>query len=162
MQIIDILDKKFETDCLSCDFWRGKAKPPFGIIAKSEYFYANHDCEIPIPGFLIVSSKRHVKSIDEFTKDERYDFIDFVSRIRSAMRDLLAIEEVKLIQSENSEYHFHLWLFPLWPELAMKFGKGTRSVQLMVDYALEKWKTREKIDLIENYVEQLKNYLENE
>ena len=72
-----------EFSCLACA--REKGEINLGNIVKSAHFDAHQDYEVPIPGFIIISSRRHFKSVDEFTEKEQKDFIKFLFRLRSAM-----------------------------------------------------------------------------
>ncbi len=113
MEIIDIYDNKKEVNCLGCAIEKWDFVPPGGLIWKTKYFCVNQDCEIPIPGFIIISSNRHIQSIDEFTKDEQKDFISLVVKLRHGMREVLDIEQIDIIMVENGEHHFHFWLLPV-------------------------------------------------
>ena len=77
--------------CISCDLQQGKRETIGGVIASTLYFEARQDYAIPIVGFIIVASKRHIQSIDEFTSEEQADFIQFLSAIRKIMREKLNI-----------------------------------------------------------------------
>lgn len=45
------------------------------------------DWELPIEGFMIVSPKRHVERLDEFSRDERIEMFDIVDRVISILRE---------------------------------------------------------------------------
>ena len=99
------------SNCTSCALQRGEKESIGGIIAATNYFEARQDYAVPIPGFIIISSKRHIQSIDECTQEERYDFIEFLHKIRCALRQTVAVHTVYIIQEEDAK-HFHVWLFP--------------------------------------------------
>ncbi|MCL5410898.1 MAG: hypothetical protein M1324_03540 [Patescibacteria group bacterium] len=163
MEIIDIYNNKTVADCLSCSINSGEYKVPCGLICSTEYFGVNQDCEIPIPGFIIVSSKRHIQRIDEFTEDERKDFIDLIVKVRRGMREVLDIEQVDIIVAElpdrKGEDHFHIWFYPVTKESIEKFGTGIKAVKPMMNYAKENLKTPENIKKIEECAEILKTYM---
>jgi diadenosine tetraphosphate (Ap4A) HIT family hydrolase len=69
-----------------------------GTVLTTEHFDAHQDFEIPIPGFIIISSRRHLNSVDEFTGEEKLDFIDTLITVRAGMRKTLDIEVVYLVQ----------------------------------------------------------------
>lgn len=52
-------------NCLSCDLLAGKIDTIGGCVASADYFEARQDYAVPILGFIIIASKRHVQSIDD-------------------------------------------------------------------------------------------------
>jgi len=162
MEIIDIYNNKNEVDCLSCAINSGEYKVPCGLICSTEHFGVNQDCEIPIPGFIIISSKRHIHSIDQFTEDEQKDFISLIVKLRRGMRDVLEIGQINMIVAElpgRKDDHFHLWLYPVTKEAVEKFGTGIKQIKPMMNYAKENLKTPENIEKVEEYAEKLKAYM---
>ena len=96
------------------------------IIYETKYFIANQDWEIAIPGFYIVSPKRKVSSLIEFTDEEAVDFIKTVKTIRKAMLDVLNIKNVYFFHDDASLYGFHLWMLPnySWMNKIIKESQG--------------------------------------
>ncbi len=75
MYVITTADgRKVEVDCIACAISKNEVQILGGIIAESEYFQVSNDFEYPIPGFLIINSKRHVRGIGDFTEEEAADF----------------------------------------------------------------------------------------
>jgi len=72
--------------CLGCAIQSGEVESTSIFIDSTKFFVANQDYEIPIPGFVIVAAKRHLQSVDEFTAEERADFIEFLTGLRKMMR----------------------------------------------------------------------------
>jgi diadenosine tetraphosphate (Ap4A) HIT family hydrolase len=142
------------TPCVSCELQQGRIETIGGIIASTPYFEARQDYAVPIAGFVIVSSKRHVQSIDEFTQQERHDFIDFVCKLRTLMREKINIQTVYLIQEEDAS-HFHIWLFPRYQWMNQFDGK-IKSIKPIMNWAKEHLNTPENIDLVKNTVEALR------
>ena len=54
----DILGNEIKSECVGCAIVRGEVKLPGGIIYDGESIILAADPEIPIPGFLIITSKR--------------------------------------------------------------------------------------------------------
>lgn len=154
-EIIDYRGKMKKITCLSCA--REKGEINFGDIVKSKYFDAHQDYEIPIPGFVIISSKRHFQSVAEFTDNEQQDFIKILCRIRSAMKKALGIKVVYLFQAEDTSHHFHVWLIPRygWME---KFGKKIESVRPIVEYAKKNLKTKSNLAKVAEATQKLKQF----
>jgi diadenosine tetraphosphate (Ap4A) HIT family hydrolase len=154
--IVDLTGKTKKIVCLGCD--REKGLIDLGDIVKSEYFDAHQDYEIPIPGFVIVSSRRHIQSIDEFTEDEQRDFIKFLCRLRSAQRKVLGIEVIYIVQEEDTSHHFHVWMFPRFDWMEEKFGRKIQSVRPIMEYARENMKTDDNIQEVETATQKLKQF----
>ncbi len=159
-EITDIAGNKKELTCIGCAIQHGEVQSPGGRIAESAHFTAAQDYEIPIPGFVILASKRHLQSVDEFTDDEQKDFVEFLCRMRKAMRQALGIEVVYLIQEEDTSDHFHVWMFPRYPWMAEKFGKKIQSVRPIMEYAREHLKTPENLKRVGEATEKLKQYFQ--
>lgn len=159
MKITNIYNQEETVKCLSCDLVNRKIPVPGGSIFESKYFDAQQDFEIPIPGFVIVVSKRHIKSIDEFNEEESADFMSFMVKIRKAMRNVLGIECVYLIQEEDTEHHFHVWIFPITQDFREKYGKGIENVRPYMEYARAELKTKENLEIVESATRKLREYL---
>lgn len=152
------MKKHPKTTCLGCAIQKGKIKPPCGSILSSKYFEAHQDYETPIPGFIILDSKMHLNSVDEFTEDEQLDFIKFLCRLRVGMREVLKISVVYLVQKEDSSHHFHVWIFPRYPWMNKKFGNTIQSVAPIMEYAKENMKTDSDIKKVETAAQKLKQF----
>jgi diadenosine tetraphosphate (Ap4A) HIT family hydrolase len=141
--------------CISCSLQNGTLKTVGGIIASTRYFEARQDYAVPIPGFVIIASKRHIKSMDDFVAEEKNDFIEFLYFLRKKMREQLKIETVYLVQEEDSS-HFHFWLFPQYTWM-QQFGSGIKSVQATMQWAKEHLHTKENLETVKAAVEILQN-----
>jgi diadenosine tetraphosphate (Ap4A) HIT family hydrolase len=130
--IKDLSGLEHNIDCIACSIQRGEISSPVERIAETKYFVAEQDFEYPIEGFLIIASKRHIKSVSEFTEEEQKDFANFLVKCRKAMKEKLGIEEATLIQEESSSSsHFHLWLFPWLPWMGDVERKISNIKELM-------------------------------
>lgn len=95
--------KIFEVECLSCALSSGLIEPDGGVVFETKYFHAHQDVAYPIKGLIILASKRHIKSFDELTEEEKLDYIQALTRIRQAQREILNIEYV---------YYFYRYYSP--------------------------------------------------
>lgn len=158
-EIFDYQGNPIEVSCLGCARENGEMER-VGTVLTTEYFDAHQDFEIPIPGFIIISSRRHLQSVDEFTDEEKSDFINTLIMVRSGMRKALGIDVVYLIQEEDTSHHFHTWVFPRHDWMSEKFGKKTPSLRPIMEYARENLKTTENLQKVEEAVTKLKIYFE--
>ncbi|WP_353957802.1 hypothetical protein [Peribacillus sp. NJ4] len=87
--------KTVEVKCLSCALTSGEVEAEGGVIVESEYFHAHLDVAYPIEGLVILVSKRHIKC--GLNEPEKVDYINLLSKIRKAQREILGIEHVYYI-----------------------------------------------------------------
>ena len=151
-------NKKIKTKCLGCEINSGKVEFSRGLILKTENFEAHQDYEIPISGFIIISSKKHIHSISELSQDKMVELAILVYKIRVAMKNSLKIKKVCIFQNENSEHHFHIWIFPFhkWME---KFGNKINSIKPVMNYAKNNLKTKNNILKVKKSINILRNSL---
>lgn len=145
--------------CLSCAIEQGDIEDA-GNIIKTTYFNAHQDFETPIEGFIIISSRRHITSVDEFTEEELQDFIHLLAKLRRIQRQILDIQNVYIIQKESSNRHLHFWMLPRYPWMDKKFGTKIESVTQIIEYAKANDKGFEKTKAVEEAVARLKKSLE--
>ena len=127
-------------------------------IITTKLFTINQDWEVPIPGFFIIAPLRKIKSISDFSDEEAIEFINIIRKIREGMRDILKIDEVYFFQNEDSEYEFHLWIFPRheWME---KFGRKIQSVRPIINHAKENMINKDVFQEVKEYVKKMKKYM---
>ena len=159
-EIIDIYGNRAAVDCIGCAIQEGKITRPGGSIILTEHFDAQQDVEIPIPGFIILASRRHLVSVDEFSDEQKQDFINTLCQLRLAMRKALDIKTVSLIQEEGTSDHFHLWLFPWYGWMIEKFPENLSSLRPIMEYARTNLKTKDNLNKVLDSVEKLRNYFQ--
>ncbi|MCX6789644.1 MAG: diadenosine tetraphosphate hydrolase [Candidatus Gribaldobacteria bacterium] len=129
-------------------------------IIVTEFFDAHQDWSVPIPGFFIIEPLRKIRSVAELNDQEAIDFINLIRKIRLGMKDVLGIVDVYLFQNENSQYGFHLWMFPRhqWME---QFGRKIESVRPIMNYAKENMVNEEIFQQVKGAVAKMREYLKN-
>lgn len=125
------------------------------LIYETENFTVYQDWEVPIPGFLVIGSKRDVNSILEFSRSEYKEFNDLVLFCRRKMKEILGIEKVYFFNSEDSETGFHYLLYPRYGWMD-KFGKKLKSMKPSMDYAEMKMVNSEKVREVRDVVEKMR------
>ncbi|MFB6075862.1 MAG: HIT family protein [Candidatus Aenigmatarchaeota archaeon] len=156
--------KESEVDCIGCALVNGDVDPVGEVVAETEGFMVQQDFEIPIPGFMILSSKEHLKGIEQFDENQRKEFIDLLYRTRKAMNEVLDVEYVYIVQEEDtidkpsSPSHFHLWLFPRYKWME-RFGRGIKSVKPAMKYARENMKDEENLEEVKEIANKIKEHI---
>ena len=161
MLVKNILNQEYDCNCVGCSIGNGEMIPPGEIIIETNNFVLHQDPEIPIKAFLIIASKKHIKSISELTYDEAQELFDLVYRGRIALKCINEIKEVSIIQEERSG-HFHLWLFPRYEWMDEKFENSLSTVRDIMFYARENKKSEENIADILSTVNLIKSILAEE
>lgn len=126
--------KTVEVECLSCALTSGLVEPDGGVILETEHFHAHQDIAYPIEGLVILASKRHIKCLDELTDKERLEYINIMTAIRKAQREVLGIDYVYYFYNEDTTHHFHTWLVPRY-DWMNEFGRSVESVRPVLLYA---------------------------
>lgn len=149
------------TNCVGCQIEKGKIDVADFLVARTEYFIVNQDLEVPIPGFYIISTRRHVFSIDEFTIEEQIELGRLLHVVRAGMWKELKIKMVCLFQDEASDNHFHIWLFPRlkWME---PFGFKVQSIRPIIDHAKSTLRTRENFEKAKKMTEKMRIFMQKE
>jgi diadenosine tetraphosphate (Ap4A) HIT family hydrolase len=126
--------KTVEIECLSCALTSGLIEPDGGVIIESEHFHAHQDVAYPIEGLVILASKRHIKCLDELTEAKRLGYINIMTSIRKAQREVLGIEYVYYFYNEDTTHHFHTWMVPRY-DWMNEFGRSVESVRPVLLHA---------------------------
>ncbi|NYE09155.1 diadenosine tetraphosphate (Ap4A) HIT family hydrolase [Bacillus niacini] len=150
--------KTVEVECLSCALTSGLLEPDGGVIFETEHFHAHQDVAYPIEGLVILASKRHIKCLDELTDEERLDYINTLTKIRKAQREILGIDYVYYFYNEDTTHHFHTWLVPRYKWMN-EFGKSVESVRPVLLNARNQRNTNENHQKVMSAIEALKNGL---
>ena len=154
----DILGNEIKSECVGCAIVRGEVKLPGGIIYDGESIILAADPEIPIPGFLIITSKRHIQSFAELTVDERTEIGNTIAIAERAIKELKIAETVTLVQEERSK-HFHIWIFPNQEWMLEKYGYGLQYLREINAYARENASDEDVIRVIK-VAEEIKEYMQ--
>ncbi|WP_285396954.1 diadenosine tetraphosphate hydrolase [Lysinibacillus sp. fls2-241-R2A-57] len=136
--------KTVEVECLSCEITSGRIEPDGGVVMETDYFHAHQDVAYPIKGLIILASKRHITCFDELNDEEKMDYINLLSKIRKAQRDVLGIEHVYYFYNEDTIHHFHTWMVPRY-EWMYEFGRSVESVRPVLLHARNNMNNKENM-----------------
>jgi len=140
-------------ECTGCLVARGEVG---ASIFETEHFILNQDAEVPLKGFLIVTSKKHVNSLIDFNENEVEELSSLLYKARKALSNLNICNEVTIVQEERSK-HFHIWLFPYYDWMQEKFGKGIKYLRDINEYVIENATEEDKSETLDT-IEKLKEY----
>lgn len=140
--------------CLSCEVVSGRREVPGGAIYETACFHAHQDIAYPIPGCVIVASKRHFKFLVEMNEQETATFILTVKAIRKAQADI-GIEAVYYFYNEDTRHHFNFWMVPRYSWMA-RFGKSVESVRPAMIYARDNLNSAAELAVVAETAERLR------
>lgn len=147
-----------EVECLSCALTSGLVEPDGGVVIETEHFHAHQDVAYPIKGLIILASKRHIKCFDELTEEEKIDYLNILTKIRKAQREVLGIKYIYYFYNEDTTHHFHTWMVPRY-EWMEEFGRSVESVRPVLLHARnnmnDKENVKEVIEAIKHLTETL-------
>ncbi|AMX00015.1 HIT family protein [Rummeliibacillus stabekisii] len=146
--------KTIKVECLSCALTSGLIEPDGGVVIEIDHFHAHQDVAYPIKGLIILASKRHIKCFDELTEAEKMDYINLLTKIRKAQREVLGIENVYYFYNEDTTHHFHTWMVPRY-EWMYQFGRSVESVRPVLLHARNNMNSGENIKEVMNAINAL-------
>ena len=135
MKTKDFLGTERDIDCMGCAIREGSMQVPGGFIKQTRHFFVHQDPLIPLPGFLVIASKRHIRSIIEMNDEEYEELSDLVRETRRVINETTQIKHLTMVQEERS-VHFHLWFFPWTKEVIERYGEPslTKIREIMGEY----------------------------
>ena len=161
MKTTDFLGNEWDINCMGCAISHQSMSVPGGFIQKTQHFCVHQDPLIPLPGFLVIASLRHIQSISEMPEAEYKEFSRLVRMIQRAIKETTNIEHLTIIQEESSP-HFHLWFFPWTQDVIKKYGQPslTKIREVMTEYRKQpideaQWKK------LQNSIEDIKTLTSN-
>jgi diadenosine tetraphosphate (Ap4A) HIT family hydrolase len=155
--VMDIFNHEWDCGCVGCSIAMGDVIPPGGIIAETKNFVLHQELEVPIKAFLIISSKKHIKSIAQLTKEEAEELFDLVYKARIALKSVEDIADLRIIQEENSS-HFHMWLLPRYEWMNNIYSNSLYSIREMMVSMQTSHKTEENLKEILATAEKIKDH----
>ena len=147
-----------EVECLSCALTSGLIEPDGGGVIETEHFHAHQDVAYPIKGLIILASKRHSTCFDELTELEKIDYINVLTKIRKAQREVLGIEHVYYFYNEDTTHHFHTWMVPRY-EWMYSFGRSVESVRPALLHARNEMNDKDNVKEMMEAIALLRNNL---
>lgn len=135
MKTRDFLGNEWEIDCMGCAVSEGSMSVPGGLILRTQWFCVHQDPLIPLSGFLVIASMRHVQSISEMGDAEYQEFSKIIRVSHAAIKTVTRVNYLTLVQEESSK-HFHLWFFPWTTEVVEQYGSPYLSKvrEIMADF----------------------------
>lgn len=135
--------------CVSCAYDKAEFKLDCEDVLRDGDFTLTQDFELPIVGFLVLCPVfRHVEKISELSDSERNRMFEIVNKTISILEKHKVCENYLVIFQEKEGVHLHIWLMPQHDWMKEKFGKITRNIGNIFDYAKQNLRTPENLEEI--------------
>ena len=100
------------TGCPGCAYARHEFDLQCGIAYENERFILTQDWELPIPGFFIISPKRHLERVEELSQEEKNEIFNIADKTIKILRKNKICDRFNLILEEKDGKHLHIWIMP--------------------------------------------------
>ena len=129
-----------DPSCLACRVVNGAARPVGGVVWRGDGFTVHGPLDpCPIPGWLVLTSDRHVRALDDLGPAELAALGPAAARVMRAQRAALAAEHVYAFAIGDVLRHFHLHLVPRHPDTPQRL-RGRACFDSRPDDALPAWR----------------------
>ncbi len=148
MRKIQLYDnKEIELDkCPGCEFANHNFSLSCGIAYENDTFILSQDWELPIPGFMILSSKKHIVSLSEFSDEERDEMFNIVNKTINILKKNNVCYKFNVIFEEKR--HFHIWIMPRYEWMSKCTDDIIGNLGKIQDYAKKNYKNKDTFDKI--------------
>ncbi len=166
MSIVKSFDDKMIDvgDCMGCTKAKSAGNLDInpGEIVRTRNFDISQDFELPINGFIVIGSIRHIESINEMTMEEKQELIMLIDVVISSLKKLNVCSQYNVVWEEKDNNHFHVWLMPRHKYLLEAMGRNiTKKIGELFDYAKNNLRTEENVNAIYDTIEKLKTELKS-
>jgi diadenosine tetraphosphate (Ap4A) HIT family hydrolase len=98
--------------CLTCKIIEGLINPPGGIIYRDDQVIVNHILDINIPGYVILSSLRHVTALEQLDLQELNRLFTIMQSTTQKLKHVLSVDKIYICSFCEETEHVHFHLFP--------------------------------------------------
>lgn len=103
--------------CLGCAIVSGATRPVGGVLARASGLVLHGVAgPSPVPGWLVLSSERHVRAWYELDAPAAGELGPLAARVMRAQREVLGAEHAYAFAIGDVLRHFHLHLVPRFPD----------------------------------------------
>lgn len=131
--------------CPGCAYARGEFSLPCGIAYQNEFVVLSQDWELPIPGFMIVSSVRHAEKLEDLNKEEQIEVFSVIDKTIKILRKNGVCNRFNVLFEEKTDRHFHVWVMPRYEWMNELAGDVVDNIGVVLDYARNNLVTKDNI-----------------
>ena len=145
--------------CPWCAYAKHEFNLPCGMIYENDNFTLSQDRELPIVGFLIISPKKHVETLNELSVKEINEMFWIVNNVIKIMKENNICDEFNVIFEEKKKVHFHVRIMPRHKWMMKICNSITKNIGLIFDYAKENFRNKDTYNKIEKTVNIIRDQL---
>lgn len=166
MNIVKSFDGKMIDvgNCMGCTKAKNAGKPNLnpGEIVRTKNFDISQDFELPINGFIVIGSIRHIETINEMTAEEKQELITLIDVVIMSLKKLNVCSQYDIVWEEKDNNHFHVWLMPRHKYLLEAMGTNIiKKIGELFNYAKNNLRTEENLKTIYSTIEKLRTELKS-
>lgn len=143
--------------CPGCAYAKHEFDIQCGRAYENDRFILAQDWELPIPGFLIISPKKHAEKLEELSLDEKNEMFKIADKTISILRNNNICERFNLILEEKNGKHIHLWVMPRHDWMTKLCDGIINDIGIIKDYAINNLKNEDIYKMINNITMLLNN-----
>jgi|GEM_PF-1356023 len=98
--------------CVICKMIDGVINPPGGVIYQDDQVIVNHILDINIPGYVILSSSRHVAALEQLDIQELNRLSVILQSTIQKLKQILSVDKIYVCSFCEETEHIHFHLFP--------------------------------------------------
>ena len=126
--------------CLACRIVAGEVRPAGGIVWRGDGLTVHGLADpCPIPGWLVLTSDRHARALDDLEPGELAALGPAAARVMRAQRAALGAEHVYAFAMGDALHHFHLHLVPRFADTPVRL-RGRGCFDARAEDALPGWR----------------------
>ena len=145
--------------CPGCSYANHEFELPSGMTYEDDLFTLSQDWELPIPGFLILSPKRHTEFLSELTDEERNKMFEIVNNVVIILRENNISDRFGYIFEEKENRHLHVWIMPRYKWMSDINKDIIDDIGKILDYAKTNFRNEETYDRIKEVSDIVKEKL---
>lgn len=156
--IISYDNKKLEFDgCPGCAYAKHEFVLSCDIAYEDDMFILSQDWELPIQGFFVLSSKKCVDKLSDFSKNERDLMFDIVDKTIKILKENDVCDSFNVIFEEKKNKHFHVWIMPRCSWMSDVSYDIIDNIGEIFKYAKEHFKTEDNYSEIKKITQVIKD-----
>ena len=157
-KMMNYCNQEFEfNDCPACAYAKHEFSLPCGMAYEDSNYTLSQDWKLPIPGFLVVSPKRHIEKFGELSENERIEIFNIVNKTIEIMKNNNICDRFNVIFEEKEKRHFHIWIMPRYEWMKDLVGNITENIGKIFNYAEKNLNTQENIERIKEITDLIRN-----
>lgn len=148
--------------CPGCAYANHEFELPCGMAYENDNFTLAQDWELPIPGFMIASPKRHIEKLEELSNIERNELFNIVNNTIKILRNNNICDRFDVIFEEKENKHFHVWIMPRYEWMNKICDDIIHHVDVIMNYAKENLRNKETYNEINKASDIVKKYINSD